>query len=436
MIPPNDTNLEQSVLFGTIYNSDIAEVVLDKARLDWFYKPENKEIFEACIKSQQDTGAVDPSTVVAVLEKHKKAGAIANVLGGMKYASSLSNIDTHLEIIHDYAIRRKIILECTRITQKAYETDSDGFECVDDLAQAVTFIQDSDKTIHSMPIDHIIEKWETGEHAEPFFTGDPILDRYIYAEAGRHAGHVEVTVGHSGHGKTRHALYKTILLARNDVKTHWFQLEDYGYKTAKFFKAVLGDKSENIIITDSIFEIERIKREARISKREHGTQNIVIDYVQNLSADRKSRAEDVEYISRQLARTAIDLSCQVHLMSQVTIHDSQRKKWNLEPRAADVRWSRQLQQDAHIMTGVFRPSRVDGLYDDDWANDWAGNQVPLNSLYIRQLKTRYGEPYTKRYHMIDTDMGFVEYETWRRANEDRNNAHRVIEPITEQGTPF
>jgi replicative DNA helicase len=439
MTPPNDTNLEQSVLFAAIYKSELAETVLDRIRPDWMYSSENKLIFEAMRICYADTGQVDPRSVISILERQQHAGAIANVVGGMQFASSHSNIEYHLDALQDYAIRRAIILECTRIRDKAMETDADGYACIDELAHTVTSIQDSDVKIHSMPSSEVIKLFEATERGEPMRTGLEMLDQNIYAEAGRHAGQIEVTVAHPGHGKTRYAIYKTVALARKGYKTHWFQLEDYGYKTAKLLQAILGDQADNIVITDSMFEIEQIKREARISARDMQVNNIVVDYVQNLSADRKSRAEDVEYISRQLTRMAIDLGVQVHVLSQVTIQDAQRKKWNLEPRQADVRWSRQLQQDAHMMTGIFRPSRVDGLYDDQWAQDWTGANVPLNSIYLRQLKTRYGEGYHKRYHMVDTEYGPIDYETWERANAEKNNAWRNEQPKAPQlepETPF
>jgi replicative DNA helicase len=430
---PNDNNIEQSILFALIYKPELSDIIIDTARDDWFYNAENKQIWNACTKCKQETGFVDSATVISILHRTDSKGAIANILSGMQFASSMSNIETHLDIVQDYAIRRQIIQSCMSILDEVQQSEVDAFECIDKMANVVTSIQDSDTKIHSMVSSEVIEIFERTERRKPIQTGDPILDNHIYAEAGRHAGHLEVTVAHPGHGKTRYAIYKTVQLARQGIKTHWFQLEDYGYKTAKLLQAILGEQADNIIITDSIFEIERIKREARVSAREYEINNVVVDYVQNLSADKKSRAEDVEYISRQLTRMAIELSVQVHLMSQVTIQDSQRKKWSLEPRSADVRWSRQLQQDAHIMTGVFRPSRVDGLFDEDWAMDWNGNQIPLNSIFIRQLKTRYGEGYTKRYHMIDTEYGPVEYDTWLRGNMTQNNQWRETKP---EPTPF
>jgi replicative DNA helicase len=433
---PFDEELEQSILFGAIYNPIIAEIVIDNLRKDWIYKPENIEIYLACVECHKLTGKIDPTTVVSVLERKQQAPAILNVLSGSKFASNESNIITHIEIVHEYYIRRKIIHETLKISDEAYDLNIDAYMCLDKLARSVTSIQDEDTKVHSMTPDEIIKIWDATPQVQPFLTGNKTLDTMIYAESGRHPGHLEVTNAHSGHGKTRYAIYKTALLANRGIKTHWFQLEDYGYKTAIMFKALLGDNADNIVISDSIFDVEQIKREARISVRESGTQNIVIDYVQNLSADRKSRVEDVEYISRQLTRMAIDLSCMVHLMSQITIADSQRKKWNLEPRASDVRWSKQLQQDAHSMTGIFRPFKIEGLGDEINAYDWNSDNIHKNSVFLRQLKTRYGEPFGGRYHLIDTNMGLVDYNDWVGENYVKNNAHRIIEPIIDEGTPF
>jgi replicative DNA helicase len=433
---PFDEELEQSILFGAIYNPIIAEIVMDNLRKDWIYKPENIEIYQACVECHKLTGKIDPTTVVSVLERKQQAPAILNVLSGSKFASNESNIITHIEIVHEYYIRRKIIHETLKISDEAYDLNIDAYMCLDKLARSVTSIQDEDTKVHSMTPDEIIKIWDATPQVQPFLTGNKTLDTMIYAESGRHPGHLEVTNAHSGHGKTRYAIYKTALLANRGIKTHWFQLEDYGYKTAIMFKALLGDNADNIVISDSIFDVEQIKREARISVRESGTQNIVIDYVQNLSADRKSRVEDVEYISRQLTRMAIDLSCMVHLMSQITIADSQRKKWNLEPRASDVRWSKQLQQDAHSMTGIFRPFKIEGLGDEINAYDWNSDNIHKNSVFLRQLKTRYGEPFGGRYHLIDTNMGLVDYNDWVGENYVKNNAHRIIEPIIDEGTPF
>jgi len=440
---PHDQMLEQSVLFGLIYNHELAEHALDRVKSAWFYSGENQQILNACTECHATTSRIDPITVVSILQRRAHIGAAANVTSGAQYASSLSNIDAHLDTLEELYIKRRVVTEAMKAIEMAEDPNGNAFDALEMLSKSVTSIQDDDTKIHSLPISEVLAMWENSPKLNPFNTGDPTLDGTIYAEAGRHPGQMEVTIAHSGHGKTRYAIYKTAMLALNGVKTHWFQLEDYGHKTAQMFKAMLPESCfDNVIITDSIFEIERIKRESRISARDYGVQNIVVDYVQNLSADKRSRAEDVEYISRQLTRMAIDLQCQVHLMSQLTIQDAQRKKWNLEPRAADVRWSRQLQQDAHIITSVFRPERIEGLYDDSGSMDWNGNLIPKGSVFIKQLKSRYGEPCNTRYHMIDTANGLVDAQKWVSHTQAKNNEWRgnptppALPTITEDESPF
>ena len=77
---PFDEELEQSILFGAIYNPIIAEIVMDNLRRDWIYKPENIEIYQACVECHKLTGKIDPTTVVSVLERKQQAPAILNVL--------------------------------------------------------------------------------------------------------------------------------------------------------------------------------------------------------------------------------------------------------------------------------------------------------------------------------------------------------------------
>jgi hypothetical protein len=88
------------------------------------------------------------------------------------------------------------------------------------------------------------------------------------------------------------------------------------------------------------------------------------------------------------------------------------------------------------MTGIFRPFKIEGLGDEINAYDWNSDNIHKNSVFLKQLKTRYGEPYGGRYHLIDTNMGLVDYNDWVGENYVKNNAHRIIEPIIDEGTPF
>jgi hypothetical protein len=127
----------------------------------------------------------------------------------------------------------------------------------------------------------------------------------------------------------------------------------------------------------------------------------------------------------------------MHLTSQMTVIDSKRKNWHLEPRINDVRWSKQLKQAAHSVTAIFRPYVVEGLSEDDEAIDWNGDKINKNLVFCKNIKNRYGEQTQKRLQLIHTDAGLVNYNAWMRQTYERNNAHQTApQPITEDITPF
>jgi len=99
-----------------------------------------------------------------------------------------------------------------------------------------------------------------------------------------------------------------------------------------------------------------------------------------------------------------------HPLSQVSINYSIRSGWKQEPSYGDVRWSQQLKQDAHIITSVFRPCKIESLaLSQDKAKDWNDNMIPYDSVFIKQAKVRHGKQEWKRLHMIHTDDGLKPY---------------------------
>ena len=132
-----------------------------------------------------------------------------------------------------------------------------------------------------------------------------------------------------------------------------------------------------------------------------------------MDCSQKFQADKIEFVSKELRKLAKHLRVVVHLLSQVTIAGD-RRGWKLEPTYNDVRWSKQLKQDAHLMTSVFRPNKVDELIEVDLmgtnkVKDWNGNKQPFDSVYSRQVKVRGGKQEFSRLHMIHGDLGLKPY---------------------------
>lgn len=244
------------------------------------------------------------------------------------------------------------------------------------------------------------KKDEDGRH--DIILGDVDVDRW-YSGSNRR-GYVELTIADSGHGKTQYAMWKVRHLLARGYKVLWFQLEGYDVHTAEYFMNT--PNRDNLLIADSLYNIEDIKAEARSRNIESGIDYIVVDYVQNVECKKMERMQAVEYISQQLTRLAKDCDAMVHLLSQITINYSTRAGWKQEPTYGDVRWSQQLKQDAHVITSVFRPSRIESLrVGDQYVKDFKGNEVEYDSVYVRQAKMRHAQESWDRVHLLHKKFG-------------------------------
>jgi replicative DNA helicase len=424
---PKQTDIELAVLGALISFRSFQDEIMQDVTADWFYEPSHRTIYLACEKSWNENHYIDAVTVEAILNASGKTEQANNIGSLITYGSTRSTLEYHLAILRDAYQRRTVITKCHEIATQAEHEDAET--CIDNLYNIATNINDTTVAKRSLPADEYLRLEADKPKAERIITGERMFDDTIYNDVGLFRGQIDLTIAESGHGKTHYAMFKASLIAKQGYIVHWFQLEDYGVTTALHFKSVIPDHYKNVIITDSIFDIDEIKREARAVKREYNTAYIVIDYVQNVECTRHSRSDQIEYVSGQIRRMAIDLNVSVHLLSQVTIDYNKRKGWALEPRYSDVRWSQQLKQDAHIITSIFRPYVIDDLIENDYAMDWKGAQIHKNSVFCRQVKLRGGQMSHTRLHMIHTNKGLQIMSYWQDETRRINNPTKAPIPF-------
>jgi replicative DNA helicase len=427
---PFNQELEYSVLQGVMMSPDVCEVIMPSVSERHFYGANAKALYSAISKVYKNQGRIDISSVAIELEADAKLASFGGQSGLIQLtpnSTSYSNCEVHLDRLQQYKVKREVIEMAQGLIADAMDPEKDGFAIADTASEKATKLTETSGLLQTASIDEHIRRFEDYD-MQPFRINEPDMMELIYNSGGIQPGHIDLTVAESGHGKTQYAMYKAILLARNGYKTHWFQLEDYGGKTALKFKQALGELSENIVIADNVFDIDDIKREARQIKREFDTNNIVIDYVQEIVTKGRSKTEEVEAVTRSLTSLAKELHVCMHLTSQITIVDTKRKNWQLEPRVNDVRWSKQLKQAAHTVVSVFRPYAVEGLADEDHALDWDGNKINKNLVFCRNIKNRYGEMTQKKLRLIQTESGLVNFNAWQRETEVKNNAWRTDAP--------
>lgn len=402
---PQAPDIEQSVLGACLIDREALEIAKEQVQVDYFHNPNHQLIFKAILEVEQP----DLISVEQKLRDWSKFNLLGpGYLAGLTLNTSPWHIDYHAQILREKLLQRRVMEEARKILAKAQE-GGDVYLLLDEMNRVVDAIDRGVKTRNSLTPSEIFERDKNTPMAEKLYLGLSDLDMGIYADSMKR-GQVELTIADSGHGKTQYALFKADCLLRRGYKIAWFQLEGYDSETARVFEGL--QNQDNIFISHSLYDIEDIKREARMLKREFGIDYIVIDYVQNVECSKNiSKTEQVEYISQQITKMAKDLNVVCHPLSQITISYGNRPGWKQEPSYGDVRWSQQLKQDAHIITSVFRPSRVESLViNEDYVRGWKDDQrFPYNSVFIKQAKVRHGKQEWKRLHMIHTDKGLKPY---------------------------
>ncbi len=412
-VAPQAIEVERSLLGALLFDKN-AYVVLDMLTEVDFHVTQNKEVFKAIQSLYESKKPID---VVSVEEK---AGDKVpdNFVIGLSNEAYTYNFEYYAQILREKTLKRTLILESSEIIKEAYEHDSDPYHLVDKITRLSTDMQSGTSLKRSLQPSEIFKREENKPKAERLFTGFSKLDNGIYADSGMTKGQIHLTIADSGHGKTQYALWEAEMLLKQGYKILWFQLEDYDVKTAEHIAKNCPEQMDNMFICDSLYDIESIKREARLLNRDEDIDLIVFDYVQNIECSKQSRSDQIEYVSQQITRMAKELNVVCRPLSQVTISYGTRHGWKQEPSYGDVRWSQQLKQDAHLITSVFRPSRVETLVEQKnpetgrlstKAKDWNGNLQPFNSVYVRQVKVRGGEQHYSRLHLIHGELGLKPY---------------------------
>ncbi len=96
----------------------------------------------------------------------------------------------------------------------------------------------------------------------------------------------------------------------------------------------------------------------RTHHQRHGLGVLVVDYLQLVRADARSRQEEVAEVSRALKELALELNCAVVVPAQLNRESTKRADGI--PTMADLRDSGQIEQDADVVALLHRPLDEEG----------------------------------------------------------------------------
>ncbi|MCM4154161.1 replicative DNA helicase [Arenibacter sp. N53] len=410
-IPPQATDLEEVVLGAMMIDKKGVDEVIDILHPEVFYKDAHRYIYEAIFKLFENSEPVDLLTVSSQL---KKDGRLENAGGDFylikltqKVASS-AHIEFHARIILQKFIQRSLIKISNEIIEEAYEDSTDVFDLLDtaesklyDVTQGN--LKRSAETAQNLVIQakKRIEEIAGKEGLSGIPSGFDKLDKLT---SGWQPSDLVIVAARPGMGKT--AL--TLSMARNiavnsNIGVAFFSLEMSSVQLiTRLISSETGLSSEKLrtgrlekheweqlnvkvkaletaplFIDDtpslSIFDL---RAKARRLASQHNIKMIIIDYLQLMTAGGSqkggNREQEISTISRNLKALAKELNVPVIALSQLS-RAVETRGGSKRPILSDLRESGAIEQDADIVSFIYRPEyyKIDE-WDDEERSPTAG----------------------------------------------------------------
>ncbi len=402
-VPPSSVDAEQAVLGGLMLDNTEWDNLADVLLPEDFYRPEHQLIYQ--VMSQQSE-VNNPIDVVTLVESLNSLNELDNA-GGLDYLSELAgnargtaNIQHYADIIRDRAILRRIISAANKIADTGYNTGGKKVEeILDEAEQRIFNIADErPKDQGPVPInplltkavDRIDELAGSDGSLTGLASGFKDLDEMT---SGWQKSDLIIVAGRPSMGKTafamnlvEHAILhqeKPVLVFSlempaqslifrllssvgkiDQTKIRSGQLSEDDWPG--FNNAVSKLKDRPLFIDDSaaITPMEMRSRARRIV-REHGElAMVVVDYLQlmQIKGSSENRVAEISEISRSLKLLAREFECPVIALSQLNRGLEQRP--NKRPQMSDLRESGAIEQDADVITFIYR----DEVYNEDSAD--------------------------------------------------------------------
>ena len=403
-LQPQALPLEEAVLGALMLDREALPLVMEILRPDSFYLEAHQHIYRAIIRLFERSNPVDMLTVT---EELRKMGDLDKI-GGAYYlveltnkVASAANIEYHARILAQKHIQRELIRVSTRIIKDAYEDSSDVFTLLDDAEKGLFAITQNNlsRSYESMGSlsAKVLKQIEELAQKKDGLTGVPTgftdLDRIT---SGWQPSDLIIIAARPGMGKTSFVLAVTLNAAKDfgkpvalfslemastqlvqrlvsmeaeiqGSKMRSGKLEDFEWQALQTTVEKLG--SVPIFIDDTpginVFEL---RAKCRRLKQQHGIALIIIDYLQLMSgaSEGKStnREQEIAGISRALKSLAKELSVPVIALSQLS-RAVEVRGGSKRPQLSDLRESGSIEQDADIVSFIYRPEYYQILEDEN-----------------------------------------------------------------------
>ncbi|NAS32677.1 replicative DNA helicase [Flavobacteriaceae bacterium R38] len=392
-IPPQAIDLEEVVLGAMMRDKKGVDEVIDILHPDVFYKEAHKYIYEAIVKLFENSEPIDLLTVSSQLRKDGKLELVGNdfyLIQLTQKVSSSAHIEFHARIVLQKFIQRSLIRISSEIIEEAYDETTDVFSLLDS-AEAKLYevtqgnIKKSSETAQSLVIQakKKIEEISNKDGLSGITSGFDKLDKLT---SGWQPSDLVIVAARPGMGKTAFTLSMARNMAVNsNTPVAFFSLEmssvqlitrlissETGLSSEKLrtgklekheweqlnVKVKALEKAPLFIDDTPSLSIFDLRAKARRLSSQHGIKLIVIDYLQLMTAGGSqkggNREQEISTISRNLKALAKELNVPVIALSQLS-RAVETRGGSKRPLLSDLRESGAIEQDADIVSFIYRP---------------------------------------------------------------------------------
>lgn len=404
-IPPQALDLEEVVLGAMMIDKKGVDEVIDILSPEAFYKEAHQYIFEAIFKLFENSEPIDLLTVSSQLKKDQKLDQVGGdfyLISLTQKVSSSAHIEFHARIILQKFIQRSLIKISSEIIEDAYDETKDVFDLLDNAESKLYEvtqgnIKKSSESAQELVIQakKKIEEISNKEGLSGIPSGFDKLDKLT---SGWQESDLIIVAARPGMGKT--AL--TLTMARNiavnqGIPVAFFSLEmasvqlitrlissETGLSSEKLrtgrlekheweqlnVKVKSLEKAPLFIDDTPSLSIFDLRAKARRLASQYGIKLIVIDYLQLMTAGGSqkggNREQEISMISRNLKALAKELNVPVIALSQLS-RAVETRGGSKRPLLSDLRESGAIEQDADIVSFIYRPEyyKIDEWDDEE-----------------------------------------------------------------------
>ncbi|MEZ4970164.1 MAG: replicative DNA helicase [Flavobacteriaceae bacterium] len=459
-IPPQAVDLEEVVLGAMMIDKKGVDEVIDILHPEVFYKDAHRYIYEAIFKLFENSEPVDLLTVSAQLKKDgrlESAGGDFYLIKLTQKVASSAHIEFHARIILQKFIQRSLIKISNEIIEEAYEDATDVFDLLDNAESKLYDVTQgnlkrSAETAQNLVIQakKRIEEIAGKEGLSGIPSGFDKLDKLT---SGWQPSDLVIVAARPGMGKT--AL--TLSMARNiavnsNIGVAFFSLEMSSVQLiTRLISSETGLSSEKLrtgrlekheweqlnvkvkaletaplFIDDtpslSIFDL---RAKARRLASQHDIKMIIIDYLQLMTAGGSqkggNREQEISTISRNLKALAKELNVPVIALSQLS-RAVETRGGSKRPILSDLRESGAIEQDADIVSFIYRPEyyKIDE-WDDEERSPTAGQAEFIVAKHrnggLENIRLKFLGHLGKFDNLDDFDSPF-EFQSKMNADDD------------------